>query len=375
MKKNFFNKCLIFFGLLLFFTFLPQIMPTSVSIARASEIEKEKNNEYRLKLDTITLPRGKSFAFKVYNVENDAKVSFKSDNPEIASINEDGLLIANKVGQTTITATVRRGLTSTPLTCEVTVGPPAFSIKITKPMIILEPSQNYMLEVVIKPANTVEQGKFSVRNSTIASVSSGGRVTGNNLGMTYVFAEIDYTNPDGSRKFTSCNVIVSKPEDVPLLKDYFNNNTKLNGIPEAELSSALFEFFNNYYSTATDSATKTALSETTNEALKPTQSATGTPLKTDLNTVKTPTDTSTAKSPTDISTAKSTTDTGTTKSTTDASTAKSTTDTATKLPEQVNTPASSTSNVSNALVTGEKNTPSIVDELDKFLKSKFNFES
>ncbi|NLJ96070.1 MAG: hypothetical protein GX321_02860 [Clostridiales bacterium] len=349
MKKSFLNKCLIFFGLLLFFTFLPQIMPTSVSIARASEIEKEKNNEYRLKLDTITLPRGKSFAFKVYNVENDAKVSFKSANPEIASINEDGLLIANKVGQTTITATVRRGLSSTSLTCEVTVGPPAFSIKITKPIIILEPNQNYMLEVIIKPTNTVEQGKFSVRNSSIASVSSGGRVTGNNLGMTYIFAEIDYTNPDGSRKFASCNVIVAKPEDVSLLEEYFINNSELNGIPEAELSSALHEFFNSYYSTVADSEADTATSETTNETSKSTQSATGTPLKTEAITDKTTTDTNI--------------------------TSKSAIDTATKVAEQANTPASSTTNLANApetSVASVKITETIIDALDKFLKSKFN---
>ena len=60
MKKKFLFKCIISLGLLLFFTFLPQIMPTPVSIARASEIEKEKNNEYRLNLRTITLVNGKS---------------------------------------------------------------------------------------------------------------------------------------------------------------------------------------------------------------------------------------------------------------------------------------------------------------------------
>ena len=348
MKKSFLNKCLIFFGLLLFFTFLPQIMPTTVSIARASEIEKEINNEYRLKLDTITLPKGKSFAFNVYNVENDAKVSFKSANPEIASINEDGLLIANKVGQTAITATVRRGLSSTPLTCLVTVGPPAFSIKITKPMIILEPNQNYMLEVVIKPTNTVEQGKFSIRNSSVAAVSSGGRVTGLDLGMTYVFAEIDYINPDGSRKFASCKIIVCQPDDIPLVKDYFDNNSELNSIPEIELSRALFEFFNTYYNTETDTAASTVASETTNEASKSTQSATGTP---------------------------STADASAAKSTADASTAKSLPDTSTKVPEQGNTPAVSTSNQANVAETSEKNTQTIVDSLDKFLKSKFNLES
>ncbi len=72
MNKKFLCRCLISLGLLLFFTFLPQIMPTSVSIARASDIEKEKNNEYRLNLRAITLVNGKSFTLKVYNLEKDA---------------------------------------------------------------------------------------------------------------------------------------------------------------------------------------------------------------------------------------------------------------------------------------------------------------
>jgi hypothetical protein len=224
-------------------------MPTPVSIAQASEIEKEKNNEYRLNLRTITLVNGKSFALKVYNLEKDAKVSFKSANPEIASVSEDGTFTANKVGSTTITATVRRGTIPTPLTCEVTIGPPAFSVKMTRPMLILGLDQSFLLEAVMKPTNTAEMVKFSSFDPSIASVSSGGRVTAKKYGMTYVFAQIDATNQDGSRKFSSCTVIVSNPEDMSQLNDYFSLHTELSMISEAELSSVLFEFFNSVEST------------------------------------------------------------------------------------------------------------------------------
>ncbi|TAH70630.1 MAG: hypothetical protein EWM47_05295 [Anaerolineaceae bacterium] len=281
MIKKLLLKCLIFLGLLLFVTFLPQIMPTPVSIARASEIEKEKNNEYRLNLRTITLVNGKSFTLRVYNLEKDAKVSFKSADPEIASINEEGTFTANKVGSTTITATVRRGLNTTPLICEVTIGPPAFSVKLTRPMLILEQDQNFQLEAVMKPTNTAELVKYSSFDSSIASVSSGGRVTARKIGMTYVFAEIDATNQDGSRKFSSCSVIVSKPEDVSRLNEYFALHAELSLLSEAELSNALFDFFNTTTVT-TDSETLFTASA---EAPK-TQNTTGTDtsLKTDKNT-------------------------------------------------------------------------------------------
>lgn len=244
MNKKFLCRCLISLGLLLFFTFLPQIMPTSVSIARASDIEKEKNNEYRLNLRAITLVNGKSFTLKVYNLEKDAKVSFKSADPEIASVSDDGTFTAHKVGSTTITATVRRRGTSTPLLCEVTVGPPAFSVKLTQSRLILGVDQSFLLEAILKPMDTAELSKFSSRDSSIASVSSGGRVTAKKVGMTYVFAEIDYTNPDGSRKFSSCSVIVSNPEDVSSLNDYFSSRVELSMISETDLSQSLYEFFN-----------------------------------------------------------------------------------------------------------------------------------
>jgi hypothetical protein len=264
MKKNFFKKCLISLGLLLFFTFLPQIMQTPVSIARASEIEKEKNNEYRLNLRSITLVNGKSFTLRVYNLEKDAKVSFKSADPEIASVNEDGTFTANKVGSTTITATIRRGINTATLTCDVTVGPPAFSVKLTRPMIILEIDQVYQLEAILKPTNTAELVKYSSYDPSIASVSSGGRVTAKKAGMTYVFAEIDATNQDGSRKFSSCSVVVGTSEDVVMLNSYFAAHPELSLLSESELSNALFEILNKPVKAADESSTTATSTEATN---------------------------------------------------------------------------------------------------------------
>ncbi|CUH93497.1 Ig-like domain-containing protein [Herbinix luporum] len=259
MKKKFLCNCLILFGLLLFFTVMPQIIQSPLSVVRASEVEKEKNNEYRLNLKSITLVNGKSFTLKVYNLEDDAKVSFKSADPSIASVNENGTFKANKVGSTTITATVRRGSNSTSLTCDVKVGPPAFSVKMTRSIIILGQKQSALLEVIMKPSNTAELAKFSSFNSSIASVSSGGRVTAKRLGMTYIFAEIDAVNLDGSKKFASCSVIVTKPEEVTQLRKYFSNHLELSLISESDLSAALYEFFNSNNTTESNSGSESSI--------------------------------------------------------------------------------------------------------------------
>ncbi|CRZ33431.1 Ig-like protein group 2 [Herbinix hemicellulosilytica] len=244
MKKKFLCKYMVFLCLIFCFLFLPCILPVSENIAKASETEKEKN-DYRLNLRSVTLVNGKSFNLKVYNIENDAKVTYKSANPEIASVNDDGTVTAHKVGVTTITATVKRGTNSTSLTCDITVGPPAFSIKMTRSMIILGLEQNDLLEVIMKPSNTAELAKFSSYDPSIVSVSSGGRITAKKIGMTYIFAEIDATTSEGYRKFDTCKVIVCNPDDVSLLKNYFATHPELSLVSESGLSNALYEFFNN----------------------------------------------------------------------------------------------------------------------------------
>lgn len=244
MYNNLLRKFFIFFALIFLFTFLPQIIPSSVSIARASEIDKEKNSEYRLNIAKKSLNVGESFTLRVFPADKDTEISFKSDNSDIVTINEDGRFIANKVGSTILTATIKRGIISIPLSCDVTVGPPAFSLKMTRSIIILGKDQSDLLDVIIKPANTTENAMFISNDSTIASISSGGRITAKKVGMIHVFAFILATDSNGNRKNASCSVIVSAPDDAVLINDYLANHSELSLISKPDLSNALFEFFN-----------------------------------------------------------------------------------------------------------------------------------
>ena len=375
MKKIFLNKCLIFFGLLLFFTFLPQIMPTNVSIARASEIEKEKNNEPRLNLSAITIVNGKSFTLRVYNLDKDIKVSFKSADSDIASVSEDGILTANKSGSTTITATLGKGLNPTLLTCDITVGPPAFSVKLTRSRTILEVDQIVQLEALIKPINTVESVKFLSDDKTIATVSPGGRVTAKKLGSTIVSAKIDALNQDGEQKSSRCSVIVAKPEDIILLDNYFALHPELNDIPETELFDALVEIINEYYGEK-EEVNNPSLTSTSSEEQKSKSGsiADTAPKSTDAKATDTaPTTNDTGNKPADtaskaIDTAPKSVDT-----------ASKATDIGTKLTDTATKVSTPTVNSNTSLANGETtgSSPaaaqlSLIETLDKQLNSKFN---
>jgi putative cofactor-binding repeat protein len=250
MYKKFIYKFIITFGLLLCFTLLMPFSSYYFSIAMASQTVKEKEPEYWLNLKSNTLVTGKSFLLKAYGVGKNAKVSYKSDNPEIACVNNEGVVAAKKVGVTFITVTIKEKANSESLTCNLVVGPPAFSVKFTKSRIILGLNEVESLGVILKPSNTAETARYSSYDSSIASISYSGRITANKTGLTYVFAVIDATDENGIRKFAASTVIATNKDDTSSLKEYFNKHPELNLIEEPDLTSALDEFFNKKTSSA-----------------------------------------------------------------------------------------------------------------------------
>lgn len=254
MKKKFFHKCILTLGLLIFFTMFLPVIGFNTYTAMATSIDASKRDGSWLNLKSVTLVKGKSFALNAYNLPEKAQIIFKSDDKEIASVSDEGVITANKVGNTTIRAIIKSDLPDTELTCDVIVGPPAFSIKITKSRLIVGVDKSDFLNVILKPSNTVELAKFSTKGkSSVVSVSSGGRITGKSLGLAYVFAEIDATDSTGARRYDTCTVIVANPEDVTHLEEYFNDHPELDLIPKDELTSALDEYFNEKYPSLTTS--------------------------------------------------------------------------------------------------------------------------
>ena len=163
--------------------------------------------ELKLNVKTKTLVTEKAYSLKVYNLADNQTVTFKSDHPEFASVDENGLVSAIAVGIAIITATVKTdSKTVAQLECEITVGPPAISVKLTRPTIILMNGRKALLKTILQPLNTVENVKFSSLNNLIASVSSAGRVTARSIGTTYLVAAIN------NGKYDVCRVIVVDEE-------------------------------------------------------------------------------------------------------------------------------------------------------------------
>jgi hypothetical protein len=242
MNKKSICKCFITIGLLLFFTVLLPFTSYDVAIAKAANLgtDKEKAESYTI-VKSVTLVKGKSYTLSVFNLGEKAKLSFKSNDSEVASVSNDGTITANNVGNAVVTVTIKDGGTKTTLTCDVIVGPPAISVKWTKERVILGLNSEVILKVIIKPDNSPEGATFFSNDEAIASVSSGGRINAKKVGMTYVFAEIT-PNADGTRRYTACAVYVTGPTDASALENYLNQ-PEFGRVASSELNKALSDFF------------------------------------------------------------------------------------------------------------------------------------
>ncbi len=196
MCKGYPKNYIRMLGLVLVLVLTLGIFATPISAKAAAP-------ELKLNVKTKTLVTEKTYSLKVYNLADNQTVTFKSDHPEFASVDDNGLVSANAVGTAIITATVKAdSKTVAQLECEITVGPPAISVKLTRPTIILMNGRKALLKTILQPLNTVENVKFSSLDNLIASVSSAGRITARSIGTTYLVAAID------NGKYDTCQVII-----------------------------------------------------------------------------------------------------------------------------------------------------------------------
>lgn len=105
-------------------------------------------------------------------------VTWKSSDPEIATINSDGLITAKKVGTTIITVTTNNGYKTT---CRVTVVDTIAlkEISLNKKTLIIKEKETETLKVNFNPSTaTNKKVTWKSSNTSVATVNSSGKVTG-----------------------------------------------------------------------------------------------------------------------------------------------------------------------------------------------------
>ena len=197
-------------GLSLLILFLFSVVaPTTVHAGTVLTEEEESVPEPKLNVQEKSMVKDSTFNLRVYNLTENQKVSYKSDDTEIASVSKKGVITAKSIGTATITVTVKDSSagSSTILTCDVTVGPPAISVKLTLTELTLELDKKTSLKAILKPNTTAEIAAYYSLNPEIATVSATGKVTAKAVGATTIYAEI------ANGKFDKCVITVVEAEE------------------------------------------------------------------------------------------------------------------------------------------------------------------
>lgn len=219
--RNFFKKCLLTLGLCLFFSVIfsyPSV--DNIMVAKASNVknaQNEQQNDVMLNVKSKSIVKDTTFNLVLYNIKDNYKVNYKSSKNSIATVDDTGMITGVDFGTATITVTVKDGFkTIATLECEITVGPPAINVVLTKSEITLTVGSKTTLTAILQSKNTVEEALFFSNDTEIASVTPGGTVTANKVGTTFVFATI------ANGKQDKCKITVVKDE----AKDTTKNNAK-----------------------------------------------------------------------------------------------------------------------------------------------------
>ena len=160
---------------------------------------------------TLTLETGASETLTASIAPKDAtnqKVSWKSDKPEIATVDASGKVTGVKAGTATITVTTEDG--GKTATCQVTVKANTVAVTgvtLNKSTLSLNVGASETLTATVAPADASNKNvTWASSNTTIATVDASGKVTGLAKGTV----TITVTTEDGAKTAT-CKVTVTIP--------------------------------------------------------------------------------------------------------------------------------------------------------------------
>ena len=152
--------------------------------------------------------------------------SWKSADPQVASVDETGMVTAIKEGSTKITATALNG--GNTATCNVKVVKMVSNVSLNVTDTTLLVGDELQLEAIVYPEDATDKSvNWSTSNNEVATVSSEGLVTSHEVGETVITVS---TN-DGDHEAKVNIAVVCSPIEIPSMEitETTSNSISLNG--------------------------------------------------------------------------------------------------------------------------------------------------
>lgn len=180
-------------------------------------VKKVDVKSVKLNYSSKTLDKGKTLTLKPTispkNASNQ-KVTWKSSDTKIATVNSNGVVTAKKGGTVTITCTTKDK--KKVATCKIKVYEGVSSISLSASSITLATGKSMTLTAKVSPSSATNTSvKWSSSNKNIATVTSKGKVKAVKAGTAYITAK----SKDNSKVLAKCKVtIVQSPTKIKLSK-------------------------------------------------------------------------------------------------------------------------------------------------------------
>ena len=172
--------------------------------------DKKKVENISLNHHELTMSVGKTAALSATVLPEDAydrSFTWKSGNPGVAAVNNNGKVTAAAKGTAVIKAAANDG-SGVFAECKITVRQPVTSLTLNKTSLTVNRGATATLTATVGPSNADNKKvKWTTSDSSVATVSSAGEVKGVKRGT----ATITATAADGSGKKATCSVTVKQP--------------------------------------------------------------------------------------------------------------------------------------------------------------------
>ena len=191
------KKALMLGIVMVVLSFLPfpttPFLSSKTLVAQAKETDMESIENIRLNIKSEkSLITGEISTLKVYNLLENHKVTFRSSDAEVVTVekedNNTATLVGQGVGTAEVTVFVKNGFWKVKtMKIRVIVGPPVQSVKFVESKIVLNVGEKTTVRAILKPSNTVEKGRYKSEDISIASVTtSTGCVTAKSVGTVTI---------------------------------------------------------------------------------------------------------------------------------------------------------------------------------------------